>query len=161
MQGMQEFLAAATQVADPIVLLAIIAGSVVGIIFGSIPGLTFTMALALVLPLTFKMDTAAAVGMLLGTYIGGMTGGSVSAVLIGIPGTPSGTPASRMARMGAMPEASRMLEPGQCATPVPVRANRAMPGASSCTQCACQTSGPTQPRRSAYSAGVQLNFSRV
>ncbi len=86
---MQEFLAAATQMADPIVLLAVVSGSIVGIIFGSIPGLTFTMALALVLPLTFKLDTAAAVGMLLGTYIGGMTGGSVSAILIGIPGTPS------------------------------------------------------------------------
>ena len=60
-----------------------------------------------------------------------------------------------------MPEARRMLEPGQCATPVPVRANSAMPAASSFTQCACQTSGPTQPSCSAYSAGVQSNFSRV
>ena len=41
---------------------------------------------------------------------------------------PTGTPASRIARIGAMPEASRMLEHGQCATPVPVRANSAMPG---------------------------------
>ena len=44
-----------------------------------------------------------------------------------------------------------MFEHGQCATPVPVRAKSAMPGSSSFTQCACQTSWPTQPRSSAYS----------
>jgi putative tricarboxylic transport membrane protein len=86
---MQDFAAALSAVSDPMTLLAILAGSVIGIIFGSIPGLTYSMALALVLPLTFGIDTAPAVGMLLGTYIGGMTGGSVSAILLGIPGTPS------------------------------------------------------------------------
>lgn len=60
-----------------------------------------------------------------------------------------------------MPEASRMFEPGQWATPVPVFAKAAIPAASSFTQCACQTSGPSQPSCSAYSAGVQPNFSRV
>ncbi|TPW32939.1 tripartite tricarboxylate transporter permease [Pararhizobium mangrovi] len=64
-------------------------GTLIGIIFGSIPGLTFTVALALALPITFGMDTVPAIGLLLGTYIGGMTGGSVSAILLGIPGTPS------------------------------------------------------------------------
>jgi putative tricarboxylic transport membrane protein len=86
---MQEFAAALSAISEPFTLLAILAGSVIGIVFGSIPGLTFSMALALVLPLTFTFDTSAAVGMLLGTYIGGMTGGSVSAILLGIPGTPS------------------------------------------------------------------------
>ena len=79
-----------------------------------------------------------------------------------LPSTPSptGTPASSMARTGAMPLASRMLEQGQWATPVPVAAKRAIPAASSFTQWACQTSGPTQPSASAYSAGVQPNRSR-
>jgi len=54
-----------------------------------------------------------------------------------------------------------MLEQGQWATPVPVLANRSMPGSSSLTQCACQTSGPTHPRSSAYSAGVIPNLSRL
>jgi len=62
---------------------------VVGLIFGSIPGLTFSMALALMLPFTFGMETTPALGLLLGVYVGGMTGGSVSAILLGIPGTPS------------------------------------------------------------------------
>jgi putative tricarboxylic transport membrane protein len=47
------------------------------------------MALALMLPFTFGMQTVPAIAMLLGVYVGGMTGGSVSAILLGIPGTPS------------------------------------------------------------------------
>ena len=70
-------------------LLAVGLGSVLGLIFGSIPGLTFSMALALMLPLTFGLTPTAGMALLVGTYIGGMTGGSVSAVLLGIPGTPS------------------------------------------------------------------------
>ncbi|MDP3225251.1 MAG: tripartite tricarboxylate transporter permease, partial [Rubrivivax sp.] len=70
-------------------LLAVAIGSVVGVIFGAIPGLTFSMALALLLPFTFGMEATPAIALLMGVYIGGMTGGSVSAILIGIPGTPS------------------------------------------------------------------------
>lgn len=70
-------------------LLAVAAGSVVGVIFGAIPGLTFSMALALLLPFTFGMEPTPAIALLMGIYIGGMTGGSVSAILVGIPGTPS------------------------------------------------------------------------
>lgn len=71
------------------VIGAVAFGSIVGLVFGSIPGLTFSMALAFVLPLTFSMPTAPSIGMLLSTYVGGMTGGAVSAILVGIPGTPS------------------------------------------------------------------------
>jgi hypothetical protein len=80
-----------------------------------------------------------------------------------LPSTPrpTVTPASRIRRMGAIPDPSRMFEHGQCATAVPVRANSAIPGASSLTQCACQTSAPVQPSASAYSAGVRLKRSRL
>ena len=61
----------------------------VGLVFGAIPGLTYSMALALMLPFTFGMDPGAAIALLLGVYVGGMSGGSVSAILLGIPGTPS------------------------------------------------------------------------
>jgi len=64
-------------------------GTVVGLVFGAIPGLTFSMALALLVPLSFGMQTTPAIALLLGTYVGGMTGGSVSSILLGIPGTPS------------------------------------------------------------------------
>lgn len=86
---MEPLLAALSAGLTPTAVLAVFGGTVLGLVFGSIPGLTFTVALALVLPVTFAMDTTAAVGMLVGTYIGGMTGGSVSAILLGIPGTPS------------------------------------------------------------------------
>ena len=64
-------------------------GTIVGLVFGAIPGLTFSMALALMLPVTFAMSASAGMAVLIGTYMGGMTGGSVSAILLGIPGTPS------------------------------------------------------------------------
>ncbi|MBI3433782.1 MAG: tripartite tricarboxylate transporter permease [Proteobacteria bacterium] len=70
-------------------ILANIFGVVVGLVFGAIPGLTFSMALALVLPLTFGLAPMSAIGLLIGTYIGGMSGGTISAILIGVPGTPS------------------------------------------------------------------------
>lgn len=73
----------------PDAVLAVLVGTFVGLVFGSIPGLTFTVALALMLPVTFTLEPTPAIGILLGTYIGGMTGGSVSAILLGIPGTPS------------------------------------------------------------------------
>ena len=86
-------------------LIAVVLGTFIGLVFGSIPGLTFTVALALVLPVTFSLEPAAAMALLLGTYIGGMTGGSVSAILLGIPGTPSaaatvmdGYPMTRMGK---------------------------------------------------------------
>ena len=86
---MDLFIQAAALALTPMAIAAIGLGSLVGLIFGSIPGLTFTVALALALPITFNMEPVPAIGLLLGTYIGGMTGGSVSAILLGIPGTPS------------------------------------------------------------------------
>ena len=86
---MDLFLQAIYLAVTPIAICSIGFGALVGLVFGSIPGLTFTVALALALPITFSMDPVPAIGLLLGTYIGGMTGGSVSAILIGIPGTPS------------------------------------------------------------------------
>ncbi len=64
-------------------------GSILGIIFTAIPGLTFSTALILMIPLTFGLTPVAAISVLLGVYAGGMTGGSIPAVLLGIPGNPS------------------------------------------------------------------------
>ncbi len=86
---MDAFVQALVLIGNPAVLGAIALGTVIGLIFGAIPGLTFTMALSLVLPITFGMSPMAAIAMLVATFIGGMTGGSVSAILIGVPGTPS------------------------------------------------------------------------
>lgn len=64
-------------------------GTVVGIIFGAIPGLTATMAVALFLPITYNLGPAASISLLVALYIGGTSGGLISAILLKIPGTPS------------------------------------------------------------------------
>jgi putative tricarboxylic transport membrane protein len=70
-------------------LMLILAGVVVGIVFGAIPGLTATMAVALCLPITFGMGPIQGMALLIGLYIGGISGGLISAILLKIPGTPS------------------------------------------------------------------------
>jgi len=64
-------------------------GSIVGIIFGAIPGMTATMAVAVCLPLTYSLGLHEGLALLLGLYVGGISGGLVPAVLLNIPGTPS------------------------------------------------------------------------
>ncbi len=86
---MDSFLNALSLALTPMSVAAVGFGTLLGLVFGAIPGLTFTVALALALPVSFSLETVPAIGLLLGTYIGGMTGGSVSAILLGIPGTPS------------------------------------------------------------------------
>ena len=64
-------------------------GVVAGIVFGAIPGMTATMAVAVFLPMTYAYDLNMALYLLLGLYVGGISGGLVPAILINIPGTPS------------------------------------------------------------------------
>lgn len=74
---------------NPFSLLCVLLGTFVGLVFGSLPGLSATMGVALLIPMTFTLSPTVAIGMLLGVYIGGIAGGAVSAILINIPGTPS------------------------------------------------------------------------
>ncbi|WP_221584892.1 tripartite tricarboxylate transporter permease [Microbacterium sp. G2-8] len=78
-----------SEVLTPMSVLLVIFGVFIGIIFGSIPGLTATMALAVFLPLTFGMDLTEGLALLLGLYVGGISGGMIPAALLKIPGTPS------------------------------------------------------------------------
>lgn len=71
------------------VLVAALVGIVSGIIIGAIPGLGPTMAIALLIPVTFSMEPIPAIILLLGVYQGAIFGGSISAVLLNVPGTPS------------------------------------------------------------------------
>lgn len=64
-------------------------GVIIGIIFGALPGMTATMAVAIFLPLTYGYDLGTSLFLLLGLYVGGISGGLVPAILINIPGTPS------------------------------------------------------------------------
>lgn len=60
-----------------------------GIVIGALPGLTATMGVVLMLPLTFAMDTVPSIVLLLGVYFGGIYGGSITAILLNTPGTPA------------------------------------------------------------------------
>ena len=64
-------------------------GALGGILLGAVPGMTATMGVALLIPFSFGMDLIPSIGLLLGIYCGGMYGGSISAILIHAPGTPS------------------------------------------------------------------------
>jgi len=74
---------------SPMVLFYMVAGVAAGICIGALPGLTATMGVALLLPLTFGMDATAGILMLLGIYVGAIYGGSISAILLHTPGTPA------------------------------------------------------------------------
>ncbi len=70
-------------------LLMSFVGVIVGIIFGALPGMTATMAVAIFLPLTYAYDLNTSLYLLLGLYVGGISGGLIPAILVNIPGTPS------------------------------------------------------------------------
>lgn len=90
-------------------LLFGLVGVLVGIVFGAIPGLTATLAIALFVPVTFAMDPAHGLIMLGGIYAGAIFGGSISAILINVPGTPAsivtGWEGYALARRGEAPYA--------------------------------------------------------
>jgi putative tricarboxylic transport membrane protein len=74
-------------VLTPIGLFLILAGTFIGIVFGVIPGLSTAMAVALCLPITYVLSPANGIAMIMGLFVGGVSGGLISAILINIPGT--------------------------------------------------------------------------
>lgn len=76
-------------VLQPSVLLCTLGGVIMGISFGAMPGLTSTMGVCLLMPLTFSMGPAEGMLMLIGIFCGALYGGSITAILINTPGTPS------------------------------------------------------------------------
>ena len=85
----EQLLPALTTLLEPSVLLAVFTGTIGGILVGAIPGLTATMAVALLIPVTFGMNPAAGLALMGGVYSGGMYGGAISAILLSTPGTPA------------------------------------------------------------------------
>ena len=73
----------------PNTLFLICLGTVLGIVFGAMPGLSSTMALALFTPLTFGFAPGEALAFLVAIYISSVYAGALSAILVNIPGTPS------------------------------------------------------------------------
>ena len=70
-------------------LLPLFFGTLAGVVGGALPGVTITMTIIVVLPFTFGLDPLQGLAAMTGVYVGGSAGGLVTAVLLGIPGTPS------------------------------------------------------------------------
>lgn len=74
---------------DITILLMLIFGVFLGVLFGVIPGLTATLGVILVIPFTFTMTPEQGMAILIGIFVGGISGGTIPTILLNIPGTPS------------------------------------------------------------------------
>ena len=81
-------IASLAQLLDPIIIAWLFLGVLVGIIFGAIPGLTATTAIALFTPMTFGLPFNVAFSFLMAIFCGGLYAGSIPAILIKTPGAP-------------------------------------------------------------------------
>src|SRR4051812_49627296 len=70
-------------------MLPLFAGTFIGVIGGSLPGVTITMTVIVVLPFTYGLDPLAGLAAMTGVYVGGSTGGLIACCLLGIPGSPA------------------------------------------------------------------------
>lgn len=84
---MTDLLSALGMIADPAVILALLVGSIGGVIIGAIPGVGPPVAIAIILPATFSMDPLIGLSAMLGIYGSAMYGGALPAILINTPGT--------------------------------------------------------------------------
>lgn len=73
-------------------LLICIGGLIAGVIFGALPGFSATMGVAVFVPFSYALEPQQALLLLSGVYCGGVYGGSIPAILLGIPGTPASAP---------------------------------------------------------------------
>lgn len=77
---------------NPSTLIMVVFAIVIGTIFGALPGVSATMAVALGLPFTYSMAPIPAIVFLVAVYCSSITGGSITAILFKIPGVPSSAP---------------------------------------------------------------------
>jgi len=84
---MEDLIAGAEMLARWDVVVALLVGSIGGVIIGAIPGVGPAVAIAILLPATFSLDPIVGLTMLLGIYGSSMYGGAIPAVLINTPGT--------------------------------------------------------------------------
>lgn len=102
------FFTAAVQVLlDPWAIALGVVSTALGILLGALPGISSTMSLAILLPFSFAMGSTHAMVFLMGVFYGSVYGGSISAILLNIPGTPGsmvtqldGHPMARAGRAG-------------------------------------------------------------
>lgn len=76
------------EIIHPTTLMLVVVGTIVGVFVGALPGLSSSMAVALLLPFTIYLDPIPAIAMLAALYCAGTFGGSITAILINAPGAP-------------------------------------------------------------------------
>jgi putative tricarboxylic transport membrane protein len=89
MQALQSLTDAVLSLCTPMSLFHVAWATLLGIFVGSLPGLTATMGVALLTTLTYTLDRDTAILVLICMYVGAIYGGSRSAILLNIPGTPA------------------------------------------------------------------------
>ena len=70
-------------------LLFLVVGTAWGMLAGALPGISASLAVILIMPFTYSMGAVQSIIALVAVYVGGMCGGSISAILLRTPGTPS------------------------------------------------------------------------
>lgn len=107
MSALEAFAAAVAGLATPMALFTVAWATLLGMAVGMLPGLTATLGIALLTTLTFRMPAGDAILILIAMYVGAIYGGSRSAILLNIPGTPAnaasaldGFPMARAGRAG-------------------------------------------------------------
>jgi putative tricarboxylic transport membrane protein len=83
------YLQALALIFQPFTLIVMAMGTVLGIVFGALPGLTATMGIVIIIPLTYGLPPQIGIAALMGVYCGAISGGGIAATLLNIPGTPS------------------------------------------------------------------------
>lgn len=74
---------------NPQTLLGLVAGGLLGVIGGILPGISAVMSMTLMLGFVLKLPVDAGIGLLVGIYTGAIYGGSITAILLNMPGTPA------------------------------------------------------------------------
>ena len=86
---MADYITAFLTLMEPMNFIMMYLCSLVGCVLGAIPGLSGGLGITLILPMTFALSTELSFSMLLGMYVGGVSGSFIAAVLVGIPGSAS------------------------------------------------------------------------
>ncbi len=86
---MDALYAALQEVFTPGCMILMIVGVAVGIVFGAMPGMSATLAISVFMSIVYSMSVTNGMSLLMSLYIGAISGGLISAILINIPGTPS------------------------------------------------------------------------
>ena len=85
----ETLLSSSALVFQPLVLLALLSGAAFGLFVGAIPGLSATMATALLVPVTFFMDPLPAMALIVSSSAMAICAGDIPAAILRIPGTPA------------------------------------------------------------------------